>query len=238
MLSHLLKGNYMNKGSIAHSRTTKDLYVQYGCGMSAPEDWLNFDASPNLFLERLPIIGFFYAGKKYIEESPVRIKFPQSIQFGDIVKGLPLKRGSVKGIYASHVLEHLPLEDCRFALQNTFELLEPGGIFRLLVPDLKILASRYINSSEATASISFIQEMEMGIIRRSRGLKGLVTSFLSNKNHVWMWDYDSMKSELEKIGFTDIRRADFNDSEDPKFKGVEDEKRFIEAVAIQCKKPA
>ncbi|MDL5052271.1 methyltransferase domain-containing protein [Oscillatoria laete-virens NRMC-F 0139] len=237
-LSHLFKGNDMSAGSTAVSGKIEDLYVQYGCGMSAPEGWLNFDTSPNLLLERLPVIGFFYAGQKYIGDSPVRMKFPQTIQFGDIVKGLPLEKGSVKGIYASHVLEHLPLEDCRVALQNTFNLLEPGGIFRLLVPDLKILASRYINSSEPGASVSFIQAMEMGTIRKSRGVKGLVASFLSKKNHVWMWDYNSMKLELEKIGFTNIRRANFNDSEDPMFKNVEDERRFIEAVAIQCQKPA
>jgi hypothetical protein len=81
---------------------SKDIYVQYGCGMSAPKEWFNFDASPNLFIERLPIIGLFYTGKKHLGGDPVRMKFPNTIQFGDIVKGLPLKKNSIKGIYASN----------------------------------------------------------------------------------------------------------------------------------------
>ena len=35
------------------------LYVQYGCGFSAPAGWMNFDASPTLRFERSPI-GFLY----------------------------------------------------------------------------------------------------------------------------------------------------------------------------------
>jgi hypothetical protein len=32
-------------------------YVQYGCGMSCPDLWINFDASPRLWLQQLPIVG-------------------------------------------------------------------------------------------------------------------------------------------------------------------------------------
>ena len=31
------------------------MYVQYGCGLSAPEEWINFDASLTLKRERIPI---------------------------------------------------------------------------------------------------------------------------------------------------------------------------------------
>src|SRR5882724_7131927 len=32
-------------------------YVHYGCLFCAPESWLNFDASPTLRFERIPILG-------------------------------------------------------------------------------------------------------------------------------------------------------------------------------------
>ena len=32
-------------------------YVQYGAAYSAPEGWLNFDASPTLRLQKLPVAG-------------------------------------------------------------------------------------------------------------------------------------------------------------------------------------
>ena len=107
------------------------LYVQYGCGLSAPKEWQNFDASPTLRLQRLPIFGALL-------KKQLNVVFPKEVRYGDIVKGLPLKENSCSGIYCSHVLEHLALKDFRTALINTYKILKPGGVFRCLVPDLEI----------------------------------------------------------------------------------------------------
>ena len=97
-------------------------YVQYGCGFSAPESWENFDASPTLYFERIPVVGRFYTKN--------RIRFPVNVQFGNIVNGLPFENNSIRGIYCSHILEHLSLEDFRSALKNTYKILELDGICR------------------------------------------------------------------------------------------------------------
>ena len=94
-------------------------YVQYGCGWSAPKEWQNFDASPTLRFERLPIVGYLYTKNKS--------RFPNNVKYGDIVKGLPVPADSCKGVYCSHVLEHLSLDDFRVALRNTVTILQPGG---------------------------------------------------------------------------------------------------------------
>ena len=113
------------------------LYVQYGCGCSAPGGWRNFDASPTLRFERLPLIGRLYTKNKS--------RFPANVAYGDIVKGLPIAPGSCDGVYCSHVLEHLSLDGFRTALRNTHGLLRPGGVFRLVVPDLEYYAKRYLS---------------------------------------------------------------------------------------------
>ena len=79
------------------------IYVQYGCGQSCPDGWINFDASPTLRLQRLPVIGRLFKRGATV--------FPDGVRFGDIVQGLPVPDGSVQGIYASHVLEHLSYAD-------------------------------------------------------------------------------------------------------------------------------
>ena len=35
----------------------KKIYVQYGCGLAAPKEWMNFDGSPTLRVQQIPIIG-------------------------------------------------------------------------------------------------------------------------------------------------------------------------------------
>jgi hypothetical protein len=121
-------------------------YVQYGCGQCAPETWLNFDCSPTLRFERLPLL----VGRLYTRNAH---RFPTNVQFGNIVKGLPIPNGECKGMYCSHVLEHLSLNEFRLALRNSYAYLRSGGIFRLVVPDLEHLARIYLADGDAEAAI-------------------------------------------------------------------------------------
>jgi predicted SAM-dependent methyltransferase len=200
--------------------------MQYGCGLSAPAGWKNFDASPTLRFERLPFVGRFYTKNEN--------RFPDNVGYGDIVKQIPLPKESCKAIYASHVLEHLSLQDFRTALTNTYDLLMIGGLFRLVVPDLEILAKRYLESDDLTAAITFMEDSNLGRLERRKGLRGLATTWLGNSSHLWMWDLKSMQRELSAKGFKDIRRCSLGD--EPLFVDVEDPSRFVDALAVQCRK--
>jgi len=203
-------------------------YVQYGCGFSAAEGWLNFDASPTLKFERIPVLGKLYTKNK--------IRFPENVHYGDIVKGLPVQANSCKGIYASHVLEHLALDGFRIALKNTYDLLAKGGIFRVVVPDMEVFAQHYLSSDAADACLKLMEESYLGREKRIKSIMDFLELWLGNSHHLWMWDYKSLENELIKVGFVNIRRCYFNDSSDEMFKFVENEQRFNDAVAIQCQK--
>ena len=205
-----------------------NLYVQYGCGACAPSDWLNFDASPDLRIERLPIIRRLLVGN--------RSRFPKNVEYGDIVKGLPVEPGTCKAVYCCHVLEHLALEDFRIALRNTRRILQNDGIFRLVVPDLEDLIHRYNNNPSKDAALDFMRNTCMGHETRPRDLKGLLIFIWGFMNHFWMWDFKSIVPELEAAGFRDIRRVQFNDSSDPMFLQVEEKYRWDDCLGIECKK--
>lgn len=201
-------------------------YVQYGCGLTAPEGWLNFDASPTLRMQRLPVIGRWAAAGGTL--------FPPNVQYGDIVKGLPIAARSCRAVYCSHVLEHLSLSDFRAALANTRTVLAAGGIFRLVVPDLRVAAQRYVADPSPLAAGRFMTETFLGITDRPHGLRGLLRSWLGHSQHLWMWDYPSLHHELAAAGFTGIRPARMRDSEEPMFTVIEEESRWVDAVGVQC----
>lgn len=205
------------------------LYVQYGCGWSAPRGWRNFDASPTLRFERLPILGRLYTRNA--------ARFPKNVEYGDVVKGLPIEENACDGVYCSHVLEHLPLSDFRQALKNTYKILKPGATFRLVLPDLLICAQKYINSPCPEAAVSFLRETCLGEETRPRSLRGFVTSWLGNSRHLWMWDFKSIVPELQAAGFAAVRRATFGDSCDPMFATVEAKDRWDDCLGVECRKP-
>jgi predicted SAM-dependent methyltransferase len=166
--------------------------------------------------------------------------FPENVRYGDIVNGLPLGNDSCDALYCSHVLEHLSLHDFRIALKNSYRILRPGGLFRCVVPDLEYLARNYLDSLNVkpdTASIDFIgRGTLLGTERRVRSMKTAVVAALGNSRHLWMWDHESLASELRHAGFKNVRRAIYNDSRIEAFREVEDPDRFRGAVALECTK--
>jgi Methyltransferase domain len=218
------------------------VYVQYGCGPSAGEGWLNFDSSLTLRIERIPVIGALvsrrFSGNTW--------RFPPSVQYGDICKLLPVTEGTARGVYASHVLEHLSLDDCRQALVNTFKMLAPGGTFRLIVPDLEERANRYVERAATgtpDAAGRFLDSSGLGQEHRPRTPLQHIRQMMGGSKHLWMWDEYSMADELRKVNFVNIRRCEFGDSTDPMFSRVEQQGRFfdeelgIRECALEARKP-
>jgi len=212
------------------------IYVQYGCGQSCPSGWLNFDASPWLWLRTLPLVG------RILPLGP----FPRGVRYGDIVTGLPIAAQSVQGVYASHVLEHLSYADFWSALDHTFRMLKPGGIFRLVVPDLQARAERYLHElalGRPEANVWFMRASGLGREHDVPGLGPRLRRTFGRSAHLWMWDEKSLAAALGKAGFARIRRCRFGDCADAVFQQVEDADRFhdgpagIEECAMEAIKP-
>jgi SAM-dependent methyltransferase len=200
------------------------LHVQYGGGICAPAEWLNFDASPRLRLERIP-------GIRGIFSATIGLLFPPNVRFGDIVRGLPIADKSAYGVYCSHVLEHLARDDLTPALRNTLRILRPGGIFRLVVPDLHWRALRYVAaaaSGKDSAADQFMSSANVGRGTRPKGLVSHARAHFGHSPHLWMYDFASLKAGLEDAGFVAIRRCEFGDACDRMFDLVEERGRFFD----------
>jgi len=98
--------------------------LNIGCGATFHPDWVNIDAAP---------------------ASPDVIAH-------DLASGLPFPDRHFQAVYASHVLEHFDPEGGMRLLRDCHRVLQPGGIARIVVPDLEPIARTYLQSLEAAAS--------------------------------------------------------------------------------------
>lgn len=70
---------------------------------------------------------------------------PDVVPF-DIRHGLPFMDRAFDAVYASHVLEHLSPRQAATFLREVRRVLRPGGVVRIVVPDLEGIAREYLES--------------------------------------------------------------------------------------------
>lgn len=90
--------------------------LNIGCGHRYHRDWTNIDLSP----ATPDVIGY------------------------NILKGLPFETGSFDVVYHSHILEHLSRVDGQTLMQECYRVLKPGGVIRVVVPDLAYSCRLYL----------------------------------------------------------------------------------------------
>lgn len=96
------------------------LIVNLGCGKVFHPAWRNMDLSPGV----------------------------PGIEFIDLSQPLPFFEHSLKAVYCSHVLEHLPRFRVRRFLAECARVLRPSGILRVVVPDLEAAVREYLRELE------------------------------------------------------------------------------------------
>jgi predicted SAM-dependent methyltransferase len=108
---------------LRHEGTVPRL-LNFGCGGAFHPGWVNLDACP---------------------ASP-------GVVAHDLRQGFPYPSESFQGVYGSHVLEHLDPETGARLLRECHRVLGPGGIIRIVVPDLEAIARLYLRHLEGAAA--------------------------------------------------------------------------------------
>ena len=62
----------------------------------------------------------------------------------NILRGLPYPEASFDVVYSSHVLEHFPRDTAGRMLKEMHRVLKPGGLVRVVVPDLEQTCREYL----------------------------------------------------------------------------------------------
>lgn len=115
--------------------------LNLGCGNRTHNAWVNIDYSPMRwflklwFLQRLGSSRLPYV---YLNQ--------------DLRHGIPFAGNTADVVYCSQLLEHLEHKEALPFVQEIYRVLKPGGILRLVVPDLEKAASRYLAALLAVRS--------------------------------------------------------------------------------------
>lgn len=140
-----------------------------------------------------------------------------------------LQDASVDVIYNCHVLEHFKRRDVQRVLKEWFRVLAPGGVLRIAVPDFAALCTVYSRTQELG--------LVMGSIFGRQ-------DYLYNI-HYNLFDFQSLKAQLEEAGFREVRRYDWRETEHA---GVDDfsqayiphmdkDNGVLVSLNVECRRP-
>lgn len=96
----------------------KSSYINLACGPVFLENsnWINLD---------------------YVSSS-------KAVQKANLLEKLPVKQETAELVYSSHFIEHIPYSKVKDFLNETLRILKPGGVLRVVLPDLEEMASNYV----------------------------------------------------------------------------------------------
>lgn len=149
----------------------------------------------------------------------------------DAAKPWPMAVGSVSHVFADNVLEHLTIDKGRYLLRAANRVMRPGGIIRLVVPDVGANAQAYVEHGQALLDLldrarrnGYSVEHDVDVFR---------VIFMVNGHHEgYMYDEDALRTELERAGFTGVRRWSPGQSADPVLQGIDARTEPIDAVLL------
>jgi SAM-dependent methyltransferase len=179
--------------SLGVDQHTRGIKLHVGCGPCLLEGWINLDVHP----------------------APLAT---------NVLWGLPFPGGSVRLVFLSHLLEHLfyPNDVMPF-LGEVFRVLEPGGVVRIIVPDIAQCIEAYQND-DAQFFAERRQHWGAGDGRTTR-LENFLAYAGAGPDPAWLfqahkfgYDFETLSRALERAGFTAIQRSTFNASDHPELR--------------------
>ncbi|MFY3384898.1 class I SAM-dependent methyltransferase [Paracidovorax sp. MALMAid1276] len=119
-------------------------------------------------------------------------------QAGDIQIAAP---GTVTEIYSRHMLEHQDPQEARATLRHWHDLLAPGGVLHLIVPDVEFHARQILG----LATSSFENQMDHAFASLW-GWRDEARGGNREDAHRWGYTERSLSETLFAAGFTTVRR--------------------------------
>ena len=220
--------------------------LHLGCGLNTPAGWLNLDGSWNARLAQHPTLHKLLIGLRLVPQTARDITWDPDIYIHDVRKALPFQEDSFSAVYASHLLEHLYHEEAKRLLDECFRVLRPGGIIRLVVPDLEAMVREYQSSDPPSAvTMPGADILNEKLLMRSRSapkgnlLYRVYSCLLDFHSHKWMYDAESLSFHLRQAGFLDVTQMQCHQSRIAGIEQIERASSFTQGsgVCVEAVKP-
>lgn len=148
-----------------------------------------------------------------IELTPWARQHGYSFSRVDVRAGLPFDDDVVDMIFSCHMLEHLNYDEGASLLKECQRVLKPGGVIRVLVPDVGGLIVRYNKqpSTKLHPGLSAFDELSPQAAARTMPMQKLYELAVGG-GHQALYDWKTLHAMMESAGFDDVQKNVFRKS--------------------------
>lgn len=189
--------------------------LHLGCGENYLDGWINTDFRPNAH----------------------RI-------FLDITKPFTFHDNTFDYVFTEHVIEHVPYAAGKNLIQQSFRVLKSGGTVRIVTPNINFLIGLYQDSQKQLHK-DYI-EWNSGLFVQDKAPNtalSVVNNFVRDWGHQYIYDIPTLRAEMERCGFIDIKTPALNESDHKPLQDIEHDTRHppgflaLESLIIEGTKP-
>lgn len=209
--------------------------LNLGCGVKTSDkpQVVNVDYSIFLRIKKSrilrPFVPLVFRGERRDRFNSL----PENILVHNLANGIPFEENSVDAVYHSHLFEHLDRDVADVFLREVRRVLKPGGIHRIVIPDLESICKAYIshiqicetNANERKNHDSYVFPLlEQAVRREAAGTSQQrpFRRFIENRlmgdarqrgeTHQWMYDRISLKEKALNAGYTEVHSKTYDSS--------------------------
>ncbi len=189
-----------------------NLMVNLGAGPCGKPGWVNVDVG------KAPLVNCQY----------------------DCRKSLPFPDNSVKCIFCEHFFEHIDYtEEVPYFLSECHRALKPGGVIRLIVPDVEKYLRAY--SEGGWEGLSKIRPLKpdrtdyYGGSQYNTRMELINVVFRQGHEHKFAYDHETLEFVLRRYGFGTVLRQEFGRSLMPEL-SLDQPTRASESLYVEAKK--
>ena len=141
--------------------------------------------------------------------------------FLDATRTFPLPDAAFEYVYSEHMIEHIEYAEALHMLRECRRVLRPGGVVRIVTPDLSFLQTLLVEPlpAQLQSYVAFMHA-EHGIDAPEPSGVHVFNHFIRAWGHRFIYNAQALADLLVKAGLTDITRQPLNESPHEALRGL------------------